>query len=179
MATPERPDRVKVVAAVLASPVADWVKLREMMTALWGPIDFEGPDRPFAVTDYYVREMGDGLYRRLASFADLVASDSLVDLKLQANEIEAALSKDGRRTVNVDVGYLDVHKLVLASGKFDGPKIHLGRGVYADLVCRYAAGAFHPYEWTFPDFQLRIYDADLLEMRRSYKQRLRAEKGGA
>lgn len=173
MATPEAPSRVKIVAAVLASPATNWATLGDFLEEHWGPIDFVGPDRPFTVTDYYACEMGAVLYRRLLSFAELVPPELLVDLKLQSNEIESLLSNDARRTVNIDVGYLDIHKLVLASGKFDGPKIHLGRGIYADLVCRYAEGAFHPYKWTFPDFRLRLYDEELLEMRGLYKQSLR------
>ena len=81
----------------------------------------------------------------------------------------------GRRTVNLDIGYLDIHKIVLASGKYDAQKVHLGRGVYADIVCRYSGGGFQPYEWTFPDFRERLYDADFREIRRRYKRQLREQ----
>ena len=76
--------------------------------------------------------------------------------------------------MNLDVGYFDIHKIVLASCKYDAQKVHLGKGIYADIVARYSQGEYHPYEWTFPDFRERRYDRDLLEIRRLYKSQLRA-----
>ena len=124
--------------------------------------------------------MGGGLLRCMVSFEDLIGPETLVALKLKANEIESALSVDGqRRTVNLDIGYFDIHKVVLASGKYDAQKVHLGSGIYADIVCRYSEGEFHPYDWTFPDFRERLYDRDFLEIRRRYKRQLRTAREAA
>ena len=79
----------------------------------------------------------------------------------------------GRR-VNLDPGYLDLHKLVLASVKYGPMKIHLGKGVYADLVCRYSEGAFRHLEWTFRDFREGRYDAELIAIRGIYRAQLRS-----
>ena len=173
MAVPQPPDPVKVFAAVLRSPLADTNAAREAMVEAWSSIDYSGDDVPFTVTDYYEPEMGGGLVRSILSFERLVEPESLTGLKLTANVIEGALSVDGRRSVNLDVGYLDLHKIVLGSGKYDAQKVHLGSGIYADIVCRYSEGAFHPYGWTFPDFRGGLYDKDFLEIRRRYKRQLR------
>ncbi len=179
MAVPRPPDPVKVVAAILWSPAADLDALKERIARTWGRIDFEGPDRPFVVTEYYAPEMGLDLKRRLVSIDVLVAPEDLIELKRQANAMEDACSGVRGRLVNIDVGYLDYHKLVLGSGKFDAQKIHLGDGIYADIVCRYSEGKFHPYEWTFPDFRERLYDDELLAMRRLYKAQLRILRAGS
>ncbi len=176
MAVPQAPEPVKVFVALLRSPAADLVAARSRMVGAWGAIDHTGEDLPFTVTDYYSAEMGDRLVRCIVSFEELVRPETLVELKLTANEIEIALGVDGRRTVNLDVGYFDIHKVVLASGKYDAQKVHLGDGIYADIVCRYSQGEYHPYEWTFPDFRAGRYDADLLEIRRLYKRQLRARR---
>ncbi len=173
MAPPQLPDPVKVFVAVLRSPAADLENALRLMARAWGAIDYIGREIPFTATDYYEPEMGSGLLRSVVSFEDLAAPETLVELKLAANAIESGLSVDGRRTVNLDIGYLDIHKLVLASGKYDAHKVHLGRGIYADVVCRYSGGEFHPYEWTFPDLRGRHYDADFREIRGRYKQQLR------
>lgn len=177
MAPPQLPDPVKVFVAVLRSPATDLEAARRGMVQAWGPIDYTGAEIPFTVTDYYEREMGGGLLRCMVSFETLVRPETLEALKLTANGIESTLSVDGgRRTVNLDVGYFDIHKVVLASGKYDAQKVHLGSGIYADIVCRYSEGEFHPYDWTFPDFRERLYDLDFLEIRRLYKRQLRASR---
>lgn len=173
MARPQLPDPVKVFVAILRSPTVDLDAARRLMIESWGPIDYTGEDVPFTVTGYYEPEMGSGLLRSMVAFEELVGPETLVELKLKANEIESELSSRGRRTVNLDVGYLDIHKAVLASGKYDAQKVHLGCGIYADIVCRYSGGEFRPYDWTFPDFRERRYDADFLEIRRLYKRQLR------
>ncbi|HMO34611.1 MAG TPA: DUF4416 family protein, partial [Gemmatales bacterium] len=83
---------------------------------------------------------------------------------------------DGRRNANLDVGYLDHNKIVLASMKGLGQKIYLGHGVYADMVARYKHGRYQPFEWSFPDFKDGRYDLDWLAIRQKYLEQLKLEK---
>ena len=172
---PHRPDPVKLFAAVLHREPDALHAALDLLAKRIGEIDFEGADHPFGGTDYYDAEMGPGLLRRIVSFEELIAPEAIVGVKLAAVEIEEALrAPGGGRRINIDPGYLDVHKAVLASAKYGAPKVHVGEGVYADLVLRYSKGRFHPFEWTFADFRSGTYDADLLEVRRLYKLALRA-----
>src|SRR5262249_57250432 len=155
---------------------ADTAALQEAVRQLeeaWGLVDFTGPDRPFDATDYYLTEMGPNLQRRLLAFGALVAPEIIRAAKLRCNEIEDGLVSDGRRRVNLDIGYLDHNKLVLASAKNAGQKIHLGDGIYADLIARFKAGRYQPFEWTFPDFKDGRYEEELGEIRRLYLEQLR------
>lgn len=120
----------------------------------------------FDSTDYYEPEMGQSLVRRIIAFETLVPPESLPAAKLFCNELEQFTAAAGRRTVNLDVGYLDHNKIVLASLKYAGQKIHLSDGVYADLIAHYEGGSYRPFPWTFPDFKSGRYDEELRDTRK-------------
>jgi len=176
MAEPRAVDPVKLlVAALWADPTA----LDRAVDALcdrWGDTDFVGADHPFDITDYYAPEMGAGLHRRLLAFAGLIPPESIRQAKLACNEIEDSLADRGRRRVNLDIGYLDHNKIVLASVKYAGQKIHLGDGIYADMIARYKHGRYQPFEWTFPDFCDGRYDAELIAIRRIYLRQSKSHR---
>lgn len=167
---------VKLIIAVLwAEPQACDQSLTALVE-IWGEIDFQGPDRPFDCTDYYVPEMGNGIHRRLVSFNKLVAPESVAEAKLRCNDLEDSLAGEHGRRVNLDIGYLDHNKIVLASLKYAGQKIHLRDGVYADLIARYGSGHYRPFEWTFPDFKDGRYDEELAVIRRRYLDQLKQDR---
>lgn len=176
MAKPGPVDRVKLLVAVLWSSKEALEEALDELRSQWGDIDFIGPDHPFEVTHYYESEMGSGLKRRLLSFDHLVPPESVREAKLKCNEIEDRLARGQGRRVNLDIGYLDHNKIVLASVKYAGQKIHLGDGVYADLIARYRERRYQPFEWTFPDFRDGRYDDDLAQIRSTYMSQLRALK---
>ena len=110
--------------------------------------------------------MGSPIFRRLCSFEKLQLPTFLVEMKIRCNQMEQQLSIDGKRTVNLDAGYLDHNKVVLASAKEAGQKIYLDRGIYADLAERYKSRKYQPFEWSFPDFRDGRYDQELLAIRK-------------
>ncbi len=166
---------VKYIAAVLAR--ADMDLSRGPLPALerlLGPVDYRGKPHPFAMTDYYEDEMGPNLTRTILSFEPLRPATELVRVKLAITEIERNFEEAGGRRFNIDPGYLDFFKLVLASFKEAPQKIYLGEGVWADPVMMYQAGAFHELPWTFPDFRAGTYTEELLAIRNIYKRTRRA-----
>src|ERR1041385_4514381 len=174
MGLPLPPDPAKAFVAVLYRDDDALARTRELITVRVGPIDYEGGDHPFEDTDYYAEEMGRGLRRRLFSISTLLSPEEIVDVKLASIGIERDLrGPQGARRVNLDPGYLDVHKVVLASVKPGGLKVHLGRGVFADVVLRYEKGHFLPFSWTFVDFRTGAYEPELIRMREVYKRDLR------
>lgn len=175
MAKPQSVDPVKLFVAVLWSEPDSLQSALEELRRHWGDMDYIGPNHAFDITDYYQPEMGGGLQRRLVSFIKLVPPDCLCLAKYICNEIEDHLAGEKGRRVNLDVGYLDHNKIVLASFKGAGQKIYLGEGVWADMVARYRQGRYQPFEWTFPDFRDSRYDTELSEIRRTYLDQLRKQ----
>lgn len=165
MAAPQKIDLVKLFVAILYRDAKPLDNALERLKFSWGEVDFVSEPYPFDLTNYYEPEMGSTLSRRLVSLKTLVSPEFLPEQKLFTNQIEDDLAIDGKRTVNLDVGYLDHNKVVLASLKGAGQKIYLRLGVYADLAARYKSGTYQPFEWSFPDFKDSRYGRDLLTMR--------------
>ena len=173
MAQPHEAEPVKLFVAVLYAQ-EDALRMAILhMESVWGEIDCTGMDHPFDSTDYYEPEMGKNLRRRLLSFRELFPPEHLGQAKHIANDIEDKASGEGGRLVNIDVGYLDLNKIVLASFKGAGQKIYLGGGAWADMIARYRDGRYQPFEWTFPDFRDGRYDAELKAIRDIFREQLR------
>lgn len=179
MAPTTAPEPVKYFVAILWADAAALETAKAHLVQRFGPIDFEGPHRPFDLTNYYDAEMGTHLQRCLVAFETLRGPDDLADAKLTCNGFEDALCGPTGRRVNLDVGYLDHNKIVLASAKAAGQKIYLSAGIYADLVARYAGGRYQPFRWTFPDFKDGRYDAELAELRARFLQQVKVWRSGS
>lgn len=173
MAETKLPQPVKFFIAALFSKSEVLSDALVIVKGLWGDLDFQSNDYPFDVTDYYVSEMGEGIYRRIFTLEKLYSPTLLVEMKLKCNSIENDLAYELKRSVNLDAGYLDHNKIVLASAKEAGQKVYLDKGIYADLAGRYKAGKYQSFEWSFPDFKDGRYDNDLLLIRKKYLKQLK------
>ncbi|MCK5146114.1 DUF4416 family protein [bacterium] len=165
---------VKLFIGVLYSDVVQFEHALELVQSLYGQIDYRCKDFDFTATDYYVPEMGPSIYRNFISFKKLISAEDITAIKLETNEVELALAVGGSRRVNLDPGYMDFDKIVLASAKYNAQKILLNNGIWADLTLRYEKGQYHPYPWSFPDFKSGIYNAAFMSIRARYKAGIRA-----
>lgn len=143
------------------------------LAAAFGLVALRSPRFPFDDTDYYRDEMGAGLTRTWFCFRRLVAPEELAGSRLLTAIIEEKLAGGGKRRVNLDPGYLDLGKLVLASTKEAPDKIYLGSGVWAHTCLRYRNGGFEAPDHSFPDFRSGRYAGFFTEARRLYKEALR------
>lgn len=170
---PQDVQPVQLVVCALETDRALLGEARTLMAADFGPeAGFHGP-WDFDVTDYYRAEMGGPpIHRWLIAFEKLVLSEQLPEIKLLTNRVEERLAVDGRRKVNLDAGYMDFNKFVLASAKFHEHKIHLGRGIYADLTLMYENKAWRPLPWSFADFRDDHYYEALTLIRSGYRERM-------
>lgn len=164
-------------AVMLRDGFASPERLCAALEEIFGRIDYRGQPRPFTVSDYYEEEMGRNLQRLLVSFEPLGSPTGLVRAKLEASAVEDRFLEGDARSVNIDPGYIDFHKVVLASFKQGPQKIYLGDGVYADPVMLFQHGAFVSLSWTFPDFKAGNYDGDLGTIRRIYRDARRLLAG--
>jgi len=165
---------VKPILLLLTAEPPLAQKVTAAFTALLGPVDFEGPWNRFDQTDYYSEEMGKNLSRCLISFENLFEPAQLGELKKRATQLERELSINGNRRINIDPGYLDLFKWVLATAKPGGQKIAVAADIYADPVLRYEKGGWHSFNWTFPDIKAGTYDKELTELRKRLKLQVKS-----
>lgn len=173
MSQVHEPTPVKLIVAALFSQEEFLAEARDELVQAFGEIDYQSSRFPFDLTDYYMAEMGSPLYRLFYSFAQLISPQAMASSKIKTNQVEQLFVRAGKRTVNLDPGYLDTDKFVLASGKYHGYKIYLSEGVWADMTLHYAKGHFTPLPWSFPDFQSGRYEAVFLRLRELYKKQLK------
>ena len=137
-------------------------------------IELESEIYKFDSTDYYQEEMGSGLYRSFLSLKGLYPVEQSVSLKNETNSWENEWKEAGKRTLNLDPGYLDLHKVVLLSGKEGPQKIYLGGGIWADLNLIRKAGRFEALPWTFPDLRESRYHSFFERVRENLKLDLKS-----
>ncbi len=167
------PPPVKFIVAVTFSNDAFLEKTKKALESEYGIIDLESPIFAFHHTRYYEKEMGSGLKKQLFSFRELGNSEKLIEFKLFSLQLEKEFSKEGKRQVNIDPGYLELSKLVLSSTKNFDHRIYLGKGVYGDVQLRYRKGQFVANEWTYPDYRSQLVLDFLITVRNGYFNRLK------
>jgi len=169
-----------LMAVFSAAPTAfDWVRKRA--ETQWGPLALESEPFPFETfTDYYAKSMGKILPKRLWAFENLISPDALPKIKRMTNDWEAdfkvhvgeaSADNSAERPLNIDPGYIDLGKLILASTKDHAHRIYLSEGVFAETTLMYTQKQWKPMPWTYPDYQSVGYQKFLTQCREYLKSK--------
>ncbi len=172
---------VKLIAGFIFKETPVFEKAKLDLKRHFGGFDLESGILSFYHTDYYQEEMGEGLKRVFVSFKRLIYPLDLPQIKVLTNKIEDKFSREGKRGVNIDPGYLDLAKLVLASTKDFNHRLYLGKGIFGEITLFYTEKTFKPREWTYPDYrtpecialfnEIRTLYADQINNRRRYSNK--------
>ena len=182
MGKPRAAKPVKLFAGLLSGDADLLRRARQLLIKRWGPSDLESDVWPFTQTDYYEAEMGPGLQRLFVSFERLIPPDELACIKLETNAVERQMHEDCvavevARPVNIDPGYLDLNKLVLATTKDAGHRVYVGHGIYAEVTLRYYYGGWQTERWTYPDYTTPEYHKFFVQVRERYRRQVREVMG--
>lgn len=137
---------------VIASPAAPLADLEREIRAALFETSLTTPSLSFDFTPYYEAEMGAGLVRRWYAGALLLPADRLPAWKRASLGLERRWSVEGRRSVNVDPGYLSESQLLLATTKPLPAAVYLSDGLFALVELLYREAAFRELPWTYPDY---------------------------
>ncbi len=177
MSTPKYPDPAKLVIGCIMNEKSLIESLFPFLEDQFGPVDMISRWLNFAYTDYYYKEMGSPLFRKVFVFKPLIEQEDLALIKEKTNEIEMAFTGDGKRNINIDPGYLLSSRFILATGKEYSHRIYIGRKIYADLTLMYSkTDGFKTLPWTYPDYASESMIMFLSKVRDKYLLDLKARK---
>jgi hypothetical protein len=175
MARPRAALPVKLFVGLLGADMDLLKRTRQLLRRRYGDTDLESDVRPFDYTDYYESEMGPDLQRWFLAFETLIAPERLVEIKHETNALEAELAEQLldpliSRPVNIDPGYLELGKLVLATTKDASHRLYLGRGIHAEVTLQYRSQGWHALPWTYPDYAAADFHPYFDQVRERLKQ---------
>jgi len=178
MSIPKNPDPAKLVIGCILNKKPLIETLFPLLEKAFGPVDMISRWLDFSYTDYYDKEMGVPLFRKVFVFKHLIAQDDLARIKEKTNEIENGFASAGKRSINLDPGYLVSSRFILATGKEYAHRIYIGHKIYADLTLMYSKKeGFKALEWTYPDYASESMMLFLSKVRDKYLLDLKASKG--
>ena len=114
------------------------------------------------------------------SFERLIEADRLPEIKRQTNQLENELAlpqttgPSVRRPVNLDPGYIEQAKVILASTKNFYHRIYLGGGIFGEVTMHFKNNTYQFFPWTYADYQSKDYQEFFLKIRQIYRSQLRS-----
>ena len=99
-------------------------------------------------------------------------------IKLWTNELEQQFKAENsfqeERPLNMDPGYMNESKVVLATTKDASHRLYLGQGIYGEATLRFHAGNYEAREWTYPNYRRPDHQPFFLEARERFLELRRA-----
>lgn len=163
-------EKEKLIVGVIYNDMEVYEQALSMLTNAFGEIDGESERFSFSkdFSDYYDEELGGEGLRVIFSFKELVDASRQAEIKEMTNEMERILSENGNRRINLDPGFINHGRLMLATTKNAGFRIPLKNGIYTELTLFWAKGEWHKLPWSYRDYQSEKVQKFITEVRKRY-----------
>ncbi|HHD82527.1 MAG TPA: DUF4416 family protein [Bacteroidetes bacterium] len=161
----KKPQAALIIGVLLAK--ANWPEIESILTGKFGKIALKTEPIDFIFTNYYNDEMGDDIKRFWIAFEKKIFEDELADIKNYTIFLETKYGRSGKRTINLDPGYLNLSRLILASTKDFSHRIYLKDGIYGEVTLIYKNKGFTSLPWTYPDYKIPLLQEFLKKIRKS------------
>ncbi len=152
----------------------------ERLVQAHGDVALESPVYDFVETQYYQSTMGEDLKKQFVAFERMVPPEGIVAAKIQSNNLEIQFATDHDfpepRPLNLDPGYINEAKLVLATTKDRDHRLYLSDGIFAEVTLHYRSKAWCGSRWTYPDYQRPDFQAFFTRCRLHVRDRYRQNR---
>ncbi|MGE5342636.1 MAG: DUF4416 family protein [Candidatus Omnitrophota bacterium] len=170
----EKPfQKVKLFSGFIYRDEPVYHHIKTKLESIYSIAELESEPFHFEFTDYYHQEMGAPLYRRFVAFQSLIDPEELPDIKLLTNEIERETAQNGKRTINLDPGFLSEANVIIATTKNYYHRVPLTRGIYAHMEYVIIGKSLKTLDWTYPDFKSPGYMDFFYRLNTVYKKNLK------
>jgi hypothetical protein len=163
---------VKLICGITYNRSVDLNSIDSLLILYFGPIENKTRIFDFDYSDYYKDEMGIELKKVFYSFEELIQPDSLADIKNKTISIESEYATDNKRNFNLDPGYIEESKLVLASTKNFSHRIYLKDNIWAEVTLTYTNNQFKTHPWTYPDYATELASEFFKKVREIYRKQI-------
>ncbi len=173
----QNPKPVKLIIGILATDETALAAAVKAISKSFGTIDLTSDVWPFTQTDYYKDELGPNALRQFVSIEKLIDPGKLAQIKHETNSLEQQLADSLKlslpRPVNLDPGFIEPSKLILASTKNFSHRIYIGNRMFAEVTLMYEKGRWRHFEYTFPDYRQSCYHDFLSKVRTRLMEQLK------
>lgn len=146
------PKKVLLFIGTLFNNEEAYYLARKILVERFGETVLESAKKHWNYSKYYSAELGEPIFRKFMFFKDLISECDIADIKLQTNQIEENLSKNSKRIINLDPGYIGLAKLVLVSTKDYSHRVYLKEGIYGEITLVFKENSFSPHINTYRDY---------------------------
>jgi len=171
------PKPVKLIIGILAANETSLAAAVKAISKSFGIIDLTSDVWPFTQTDYYKDEIGPNALRQFVTLEKLIDPGKLAQIKHDTNSLEQQLADSLKlslpRPVNLDPGFIEPSKLILASTKNFSHRIYIGNKMFAEVTLMYEKGNWRHFEFTFPDYRQSCYQDFLSKVRSRLLEQLK------
>ena len=178
MWTLNKSEPVKLIIGILAADAGCLTAAGDRITSEFGPADLISDIWPFTQTDYYADQAGEHILRQFVTIEKLIDPGELAAIKHKTNKMEQALAAQLDvglpRPINLDPGYIEPSKLVLASTKNFSHRIYIGDNMYAEVTLTYSKRSWLDYRYTFADYKQGRYHDFFSKVRERLLEQIRS-----
>ena len=171
---------VKLIVSMISSKESMFNVYEELLQKNFGKIDKKSSLQSFDFTDYYKNEFGKNLLQKIITFEKLIDCEKLPEIKNITNDLENYILENdtltNKRNINLDPGYINLYKFILASTKNGPARIYLQKGIYAEITLEFQNKSFIPGVYTYANYRTDEFIKFFNSERQKYKLLLRENK---
>ena len=163
-------EKEKLIIGVIYNDTEIYDKAIKILTEKFGKIDMQSEVFSFSkeFSEYYDKELGGEGMRVILSFEKTVDASRQAEIKTFTNNLENSFLTENGRPINLDPGFINHGRLMLATTKSTGFRIPLSDGIYTELTLFWARGGWQKFPWTYRDYQSERVQTFITKVRQKY-----------